>query len=217
MRSNFLIGAVFLALSAGGCSYMAHYQDSYVATQIYELRAGTPGNALVVTDRLNDEKTFSVRPSSLTGSASTFKANLGRYVREMTLAALRRTFQGEVRHAAQLEGNADYRVAVTPQIHAFDYRYNQLKNLGLWITPESKISIRARVFDADGKQIKEAIYESGYVSGGGYVVDLQPAEKINQAVHQAMFAAVKQMVEDIVLTLSQQSESPQPQTTHMSN
>lgn len=190
-----LVMAAFLT----GCAHTANYRPQYVSDQLVLVRPTLEGAALVVTEPAEDQRVYSAHPSSWTGAALTFEATLGEFLRDMTVDVLSRKFKGPVRHAAQLptEAAGSYRIVVRPKILHFDHRYNQLKSLGMYVTPEAKIVLFVRLYDAQGRQLLEKTYESDYTSGGGYVVSLKPAERINRAVHRNLFDLILRMANDI--------------------
>lgn len=180
-----------------GCGHVGRYRQDYVMLQVSQTQATLDGKALVVTESIENHKVYSEHPSSLTGSATTYEAKLGEYLRDITLAVLKRKFKGGAEESSSVPNESDYRIVIKPKILNFDYRYNQLKNLGIWITPESKIDLYVYLYDGNGTQIMEKEYKGDYISGGGYVVHFRPGEKINRAVHLAILDTVEQMVQDI--------------------
>jgi len=195
MRSSAIL--YLFALLVAGCSHTATYREEFISQELGEMQARIQGKALVVTDPKQDQKMYSERPSSLTGQASSYKAELGNFIRHMMIAALRRTFQDGAEHDKSVPTQSDYQLVIKPELLHFDYRYNQLKNLGVWITPESEIDIYVYMYDGNGAQLLEKKYKSDYISGGGYLMSFSPGEKINEAVHKAMFTVVSEMIEDI--------------------
>ena len=195
---------ILLACAASGCGHVAQYRTEYVASQIRHFTPHIDGEALVVTDPAQDEKLYTRHPSSLTGMAMTFDAKVGLFLREVMVKVLSHTFRGGAKHANKLpQGTGTSRVVVKPTIVDFDYRYNQLKNLGFAVTPEAKVELQVSVSDSHGALLLEKRYESGFVSGGSYMVDFQPAEKINRAVHRALVEVTNQVTEDVEQALNQ--------------
>ena len=175
-----------LILLISGCASVAQYHSDYIAPQLSNMPATIPGKALVVTNPVYDEKPYTFHPSSLTGSASTFEIKLGRFLREITLSVFSKRFEEGAEHAAEVPTTSSYAIVVTPEILDFDYRYNQLKNLGFAVTPEVKIELYARFYDATGKKLFEKKYASEYRSGGSYVMSLNPPERINHSTHTTL-------------------------------
>jgi hypothetical protein len=199
---------VLLACAASGCAHVAQYRTEYVTGQIRHFTPSIDGEALVVTEPAQDEKLYSGHPSSFTGMTTTFEATVGRFLRETMVKVLSYKFTGGAKHAHELpQGTGTYRVVVKPKIVNFDYRYNQLKNLGFAITPEAKVELQVSVFDREGSTLLEKRYESDFVSGGAYVADFQPGEKINRAVHRALVEVTNQVAEDIEQALRTQMPS----------
>ena len=202
---RYLIVAVVAGVTAG-CGHTAEYRTTYVMSHIRHFQPTIQGEALVVTEPTQDEKIYSAHPSSLTGFAMSFDAKAGYFLREIMVKVLSYQFIGGAQHASVLPQDAHaYRVIVKPILNTFDYRYNQLKNLGLAITPEAKVVVHVSVLDSQGQLLLDRQYESGFVSGGSYVVDFQPAEKINHALHRALTEIANQVAQDIEAALRPKS------------
>lgn len=200
-----LVIVILLAGATSGCGHVASYRTEYVTSQVRHFTPRIDGEALVVTEPTQDEKRYAEHPSSLTGAATTFTAQVGLFLREIMVEVLSHTFTGGAKHAHELpQGTGTYRVAVKPTILDFDYRYNQLKNLGLAVTPEARVELQVSVFSRHGATIFEKRYESEFVSGGSYMVDFQPGEKINRAVHRALVEVTNQVADDIEQALRTQ-------------
>lgn len=203
-----LVVVALLVWGAAGCGHVAQYRTEYVTSQIRHFTPSIEGEALVVTEPAQDEQRYSQDPSSLTGMAMTFEAKLGQFLREIMVTVLSHKFIGGAKAAHELpQGTETYRVVVKPKLLGFDYRYNQLKNLGFAVTPEAKVELQVSVFDRTGRALLDKQYESDFVSGGTYVADFQPAEKINRAVHRALVEVANQVAEDIEQALRTQTPS----------
>lgn len=189
--------ALLPVMLLSGCAYTAQYKPSYINEEAWRLQPTIPGSVVVVTDPADDMKVYSQHPSSWTGAATTFRAKLGESLREVTLAVLSRRFKGGAQHSPEVPSGSDDRVIVKPRMSTFEYRYNQLKNLGLMITPEAKVSIGVSLYAPSGETLMEKTYESDYVTGGSYVISSRPPEKVNKAVHEALYQLVWQMTKDI--------------------
>ncbi len=195
MRRLAILIPLFLAV---GCAHTAQYKPEYVREEIDRIQPTIQGTALVVTEPVDDAKLYSQHPSSWTGKTNTFNVKLGEFLRDITVAALSKKFEGGAKSSNAMPTDSNYRVVVKPRILNFDYRYNQLKNLGMAITPEAKIDISVAVYDSTSKKVMEKTYQSNeYVSGGGYVMSMQPAEKVNKAIHQTLYLLVWKMTKDI--------------------
>ena len=195
------ISLLFLA----GCAHVAQYEPRYVASSMQHFSPTVTGKALVITDAAQDEQVYAVHPSSLTGATSTFQATVGAFLRDVFLEVFSHTFSNGSSHAherSQEAGTAT--VVVKPQLLTFDYRYNQLKNLGLMITPEARVQVRVAIADGEGRPLSDQTYDSGFVSGGSYALDFKPAEKINRALHRALVTIAEAAAKDAGETLSRQ-------------
>ena len=189
--------AVGLCLLLSGCAHMATYRPEYIARELPQIQGTIEGKVLIVTEPVQDTKVYSQHPASMTGVAWVHRVKLGEFLSNITLAVLSRKFKGGAEHAAEMPESSDYRIVVRPEVLNFEYWYSQLRNLGLFITPEARIDLYARLYGEHGQKLWENTYQSKRISGGGYIVSLHPQERINRAVHRALMKVVVQMADDI--------------------
>ncbi len=180
-----------------GCTTMVRYNPDYITQDLPTFEGVYDGKALVVTSIEDDNKIYSQKPSSFTGSANTIQLKLGNYIKNIAVEVLSQMFREGADHSTEIPESSDYRIIIEPKINSFDYKYNQLKNLGFAITPETQVVIDVTLFDSSGNLLLEKTYDSGLISTGTYVASLDPPEKINSNVHSAMYNLMLEATADI--------------------
>lgn len=198
-KVNLLLLVIVLILC--GCSYKADYTAGYVYEHIANISPTIDGKALIYTEIKEDEKVYSQKPSSLTGGASTLNIKVGEILKNIALEVFSKKFKDGAYHSNSLQHLENYAIVIQPEILNYDYRYNSLKNLGFAITPEAKIDLRVFLYDNQGKLISEKKYESEYLSGGSYMVNFSPHEKVNKAVHEILYNLLIKVSDDVENTL----------------
>ncbi|MDJ0741682.1 MAG: hypothetical protein QNJ91_18395 [Gammaproteobacteria bacterium] len=199
MRPHNLLGTALLTTALlSGCSFNAGYNSTYlppagITTKIDE-------NILIVMSEQEQDWVYSGNPASFTGGGTTLTMPLGNITKQIALEVFSRRF-ASADAAVELPANGAYRIVVNPRVSRFEYAYNQLKNIGFAITPEVQLDLDVKLFDAGGAQVLAKTYESGIRSGDSYMVSGSPAEKINQAMHRALFALMEQAADDTVAAL----------------
>jgi len=121
--------------------------------------------------------------------------------KNIALEVFSKKFKEGAYHSNKLENTQNYSIVIRPEILNYDYRYNQLKNLGFAITPEAKIDLFVYLYDKQGKLVLEKKYESEYLSGGSYMVSFSPHEKVNKAIHEVIYNLLNNISHDVEATL----------------
>jgi hypothetical protein len=173
------------ALFLAGCTFNAGYNPSYLPQTPMQLGIG--GKGLVVISDVDAAWVYSGSPSSFTGGATTLTLPIGEITKQVALKVFGAAFHDGVDFRSAVGDAAGYRLVVTPKVNRFSYQYNQLKNLGFAITPIVDIDLRVVMLSPDGKTVLDHVYGGGPTEGSSYVLSGQPAEKINQLVHQHIF------------------------------
>lgn len=194
MRGRWSTIPIVLLLT--GCAHVAQYKPDYISRQVEGLPSTIQGKALLVTSPAQDDHLYSYNPSSFTGAATTFKVKLGQYLRDIMLDVLARRFEGGSEHAAELPMTSNASIVIRPELLSFDHRYNQLKNLGFLITPETRVELSSSFYDGMGKKLFERTYDSGFRSGGSYVMSFRPPERINHATHTTLVELAVRIAND---------------------
>ena len=124
-----------------GCAFKGQYQPKLLSQQLSLIEAKFDGQALVLTDSKEDLKLYQQGPSSLTGAATSLSINVGGYLKDISVEVFSRLFKEGAIHSNNENESGEYVVIIKPEILNYDWRFNQLKNLGFAITPEYHLSI----------------------------------------------------------------------------
>jgi hypothetical protein len=202
MKRNLLSALVpAAALFLAGCSFNVGYNPSYINQAPTQLGIG--GKGLVVIADSDASWTYSGSPTSFTGGGSTLNIPLGEINKQIALKVFGAAFHDGVDFRSSEGNSSGYRLIITPKINSFTYSYNQLKNLGFAITPIIDIQLRVVMRSPDGKSILDRTYGGGPTEGETYFASGQPAEKINQVLHQHLFKLMSDAAIDAKAALGQ--------------
>jgi hypothetical protein len=160
------------------------------------------GKVLVYTTKGDDERLETGGATSFTGSGAKLTTPIGMMTREIALKVFTQIAVDGAAEANDLASAGQYSVVVRPETEVFKYGFPQLKNLGLWITPQVEVQIRVSVLDASGRPLQEKQYSSGVVEGKGYVISGSPYEKINRLAHQTLYDLMRRAADDVRLFLA---------------
>ncbi len=97
-----------------------------------------------------------------------------------------------------------YLVVITPRVRNFSYAWNQLKNLGLLVTPQVDISISVDILDSERNNILSNTYTSGTKDGDSYFSGGFPAERINKLAHEVITELLNQAASDVYFLIANQ-------------
>ncbi len=173
------------ALALSGCAFNAGYNPSYLPAQAAVL--GIPGKSAVVMEATDAQWVFSGKPTSFTGGGTTLTLPLGEITRQVALKVFGAAFKEGADFREKSADLAPYRLVVQPKVGQFTYAYNQLKNLGFAVTPQVTVQLNIVLLTPDGRKVLEKQFSSGTVDGDTYMLSGQPAEKVNQLLHQVVF------------------------------
>jgi hypothetical protein len=196
---NLLLIAGGLLLA--GCTFNGGYNPSYVSAQPMAL--GIAGKSLVVLETGDANWTYSGKPTSFTGSATKLTLPLGEITRQVALKVFGAAFRDGADSRNTAVDIAGYRLVVKPKIARFSYAYNQLKNFGFAVTPQVELDLHVALVSPDGKTLLDKNYASGLSEGDTYVLSGQPAEKVNQILHQTLFRLMTDAALDAKKVLEQ--------------
>lgn len=176
------------------CSHTGGYNPAYIPDDEPEYLSAD--EVLLLMPKEEESYVFSGNPSSFTGSATKLTIPLGIVLKEVSEEILEDRFSGGVDFANSFTGKKGYKVVLHPSIRRFDYKYNQLKNLGFAVTPEIEVDLLVKILDQKGDSIFSQLYESGVVSGDTYVISGSPGEKVTALVHKTLYDLLEQSFAD---------------------
>ena len=184
-KPSFCGGLLAAALLwSSGCSFNAGYNPAYLTRPV---SLNIPGKSLVVMTVEDTGWNLASKPTSFTGGATTLTLPLGEITRQIALKVFGAAFKEGADFKNSVDGAPSYRLIVQPKVANFSYAYNQLKNLGLAITPQVQLELHIRLISPDGGVLLDKSFSSGLTEGTAYVVSGQPAEKVNHILHQVLF------------------------------
>lgn len=189
---TFLILAGSLLLA--GCSFNAGYNPSYLPTQ--PMAMGIAGKSLVVIDAADASWSYTGKPTSFTGGATSLTVPLGEISRQVALKVFGAAFKEGADFRNEVGDASAYRLVVKPKVTRFSYAYSQLENLGFAITPKVDLELHVLLISPGGQTLLDKNYPSGLTSGDTYVLSGQPAEKVNQILHLTLFKLMTLAAED---------------------
>lgn len=190
-----LLLLVSLATLMIGCTSTAKYDSTYVK-EFTHVPKKLDGQALIYTSASEDASVITQNPSSFTGSATTLILPMGEMLWRIAESAFGDIFVGGADHSNNLSSAQSYSIIVRPSSTVFDYKYNQLKNAGLAVTPQVEVGIAVSVADSNGMVILDKSYSSGLVDGDTYFFGGQPAERINKAAHMLLGELMNEAARD---------------------
>ncbi len=180
-----------------GCAFKGQYQPELLSKQLSSLEAKYDGKALVVTSLEDDQKNYNQGPTSLTGAATKLNVNVGSYLKEISVEVFSRLFKEGAIHSNDNNHSGNYTIVINPKILNYEWRFNQLKNLGFAITPETKIDLVVTLKDSKGNTLLNKEYKSDFTSGGTYLASIKPHEKVNKSIHQSIYNLLINVASDI--------------------
>jgi len=190
------LAAVF---AVSGCASSIAYRSDYVPDRPVAAQDRISGRVLVYTTKGDDEKLSSGGATSFTGSGANLTVPIGTMTREIAVKVFSQVATEGAAEAHDLADAGRYSVVVHPDTENFQYGFPQLKNMGLWITPQVEMRLRVALLDATGKTLQEKVYSSGVVEGKGYVMSGSPYEKINKLAHETIYTLMRRAADDVRL------------------
>jgi hypothetical protein len=197
-----MLSAVAAVVYLSGCASSIAYRADYVTERPVAANERLSGKVLVYTTKSDDEKLVSGGASSFTGSGAKLTTPIGTMTREIALKVFSQVATEGAAEANDLTDAGRFTAVVRPETEEFKYGFPQLKNLGLWITPQVEMQIRVSVLDASGRPLQEKQYSSGVVEGKGYVISGSPYEKINRLAHQTLYDLMRRAADDVRVFLA---------------
>lgn len=192
----------FATLSA--CTSTLQYNPQYEGRIQPAPGVQLPGRAVVFTTEAEDNYIYTGNPTSFTGGATKISIPLGLITKEISQNGFERIFSGGAVLARDIDAVSDYRVIVRPRISNFSYAYNQLKNVGLLVTPQTDISLSIEVLDNNRRVIHVNTFSSGVKDGDSYMMSGNPADRINRLAHEVITELVNQATNEVYYLLQNQ-------------
>ena len=187
-----ILVSFFIVLLAG-CSFYDGYDPKSLPP--FSAKERLEGEAFIYIPAAEIDWVYSGNPNNFADRASTFTAPIGYITQQVAVRAFSQHFL-TVNTTSKLLDMADYQYTIQPRVLSFEYTYNCPKGLGT-ITPEVLLKLYIRVYGSDGQLLLDRIYASGKFKGVPRPDDKSPSEKINAALHQALWALMDNAADDI--------------------
>ena len=184
------------------CTTSLNYNPSYQGSINPIPGPQLPGRAVILTTEVDDNYVFEGNPTSFTGGASSIRIPLGLITKEIAQNTFERMFRGGVIQTRDAGLISDYSVAITPVVRNFSYAYNQLRNVGMLVTPQVDLSISVDILDTEGNILRSNTFVSGTKEGDSYFMSGNPGERINQLAHEVVTELLNQAASDVYFLLS---------------
>lgn len=208
MKTNNIVLLIIsgLVLILSGCAYNAGYNPTYIPDENPEYFSSD--NVLLFMEDEEKQFVFTGSPTSLTGSGTTLTLPLGYILKEVSEEVIEDRFSGVMGFSDKIDDNSKYELIFHPSLKRFEFRFNQLRNLGFAITPEVNFDLKIEFFDEEGNSIFSQLYQTGYVAGDTYLISGSPAEEVSQILHKTLYKILKQSFTDANSALVSRANTP---------
>lgn len=176
-----------------GCSHSNGYDLN--ALPPLETNILLDGEALIYMPPKEVDWVYSGNPTRFANQATTFTAPIGYITQQIAVRAFSQHFS-TVNTTFNMTEMSAYQFTIQPRVMSFEYTFNCPKTLGA-VTPEVMLKLYIRAYDYDGKLILDRIYSSGKFKGKACDATDSPSEKINAALHQALWSLMSRAAGDI--------------------
>lgn len=205
-RKLFLLVVSCVAVTA--CSHNVGLNPQYLQSD-RELDASISGSGAVLMQSDVRDSIVSSGPTSYTGSATSLSAPVGLIVSEAAVAAFEDAGLSSIVSISENDASGNFDFIIEPQITSYSYKYDQLSNLGMAVTPKVSLSIRIRVSDADGNTLMNETYTRQDYHRGAYIASFEPHEKVNMTLHEAAFDIMIEAANDLAVLIDRTTSSPE--------
>jgi S1-C subfamily serine protease len=206
-----LVLLVFGAALLAGCKTVA-YNPTYTRPVAINIVPRYQGKLLLFTTPSDDKFVFHGHPKSVTGVAWNLKVPLGEMSKKMAGDIYGHLFEAGYEFGHEIDTNNNrFVVILHPQIEDFAWRMNQAKNIGFAITPQVKMTLNLQLLSADKNTvILQRQYESGWVNGNSYLINITPFESVNAAIHETMASLMVDSIRDMDAVMRPNLTQSQP-------
>jgi hypothetical protein len=197
MRRIRIAVGVVVVLMLYGCAASMAYRSDYVPDKPIADSDRISGRVLVYTTQADDDRLITAGATSFTGGGMKLTTPIGMMTREIALKVFSKVASDGADASHDLGNATRYTVILRPQAQDFTHGFPQLKNLGLAITPEVRVTMRVTLLDSTGKDLLEKDYDSGVVSGSSYMISGKPVERVNKLAHEVIYDLMRRAASDV--------------------
>lgn len=184
-----LCGATFFLAA---CSHTASYNAAHFEYTPRTFGQKIDGMAAIQMSPQEQGETYTGKPTSFTGGATSLTLPIGQILREGAVLAFRDMFSEGAEVIETSAGGRSYTAVIKPSVRSFSYEYNQLKNVGFAVTPTATVALEVKLTDERGKVMWESTVDSGAVEGPAYMISGTPGEEISKVAHKAVLKTMQQ-------------------------
>lgn len=211
MIRKFLLLVVSCA-AVTACNHSVGLNTQYLQSE-RAIEGTLDGSGAVAMSAFDRNRVVSSNPTSYTGSATTLTAPVGLIVGEAAIAAFDSAGLSSVVSISEDDSTATYDYIIEPRIASFSYKYDQLSNLGMAVTPKVDLVLHIRIRDSAGEILLDSSYSRIDYHRGAYIASFEPHEKVNMALHEAAYDIMIEAANDLVASTSTNSATPASGTT----
>jgi hypothetical protein len=193
-----LIG--FLSLLISACTNSVGLDPSLLPTTRLNVQP-IEGEGAVAMTRADEAEILSVQPASFTGGATTLNVPVNLIVKAAAEQAFSQAFEEGVVSTTDTDIPEGTQYVVYPIISTFNYKYDQVSNLGFAITPRVSLAFEVRVEDRAGDVVYSEIFQRTDFAHGTYLASAAPHNRINAALHLAAGEMMAEAATDFVNSL----------------
>ena len=197
--------AIFFLSFSVSCTTSLSYNSQYEGTIGSLSGSQLSGRAAILTTEADENYIYSGSPTSFTGGGSKISIPLGFITKQIAENVFERMFVDGVVPIKDSANAQEYRIVIIPKIRNFSYAYNQLKNVGMLVTPQVDLSISVDVMNTQGSVIRSNTFVSGTKDGDSYFMSGNPGERINKLVHETITELLNQSASDVYFLVSNEN------------
>jgi hypothetical protein len=194
-----IAAAVLATVLLSACASSVAYRADYVPDRAVATNEQISGRVLVYTTSADDARVDTSGSTTFTGSAAELTTPIGMITREIAVKVFSQLATDGAVAGNDLSDAGRYSVIVRPESIAFKHGFEQLKNLGLAITPDVQCQLRISILDPSGRSLFERDYDSGVIEGKSYVLSGSPKERINRLAHETIYDLMRRAADDVRL------------------
>ena len=186
-------GASSSSASASSSSSTASASSSSSAAAATSA-AVIPGKATLVIDTALLNTVLNQHPSSFTGALTSLTVPIGEKLRDKGIETLKARFSDGADTATSSQPGV-YDITLTTS--GFAYKYDQVSNAGMAITPRVTLTVTADVTSPAGATLLHKDYVRTDYPGATYMMSFHPGQKVLDALDKALGEIFTDMGNDI--------------------
>ena len=206
------------ALALCGCVHEIGFRSEYLPRE--RPRYVAHGKLLIVMPEEQRSFVYQAPPASRIGDFTTLVVPIGAIVQGVAQHVFGECFAYGVEIADSRAGRDDFVLAIEGDMQDFVYRYTEVIDAGftgdtadtpdLWVVPQVEVAFGVKGYNPRGDLVLDKVYDSGVVSGEGYMVTWKAPERINRVLHATLHNLMVQLVADVRPVLMEECGIAEP-------